>query len=72
MSGLAYLGVPAINVPLPDSPLSSRVPSPSPITPDVDPTQPTLRFRPNAYARIHDSESGAVPGAINLSHDYAS
>ena len=43
MSGSAYLGVPAVNVPLPDtgSPYPSRVPSPSPIDPDVDPSQPT-------------------------------
>ena len=41
MSGPAYLGVPAVSIPLPDSPLPSRVPSPLPIAPDVDPSQPT-------------------------------
>ena len=40
MSGSTYLGIPAIQVPLPETPLPSRVPSPEPM-PHIDPSQPT-------------------------------
>ena len=39
MSGSTYLSIPTIQVPLPETPLPSRAPSPEPM-PHIDPPQP--------------------------------